>query len=125
MAREREGAEIETKTETSDLAAEDDEEDVHDDFQLLYMLSSHLPSLFLLLLFCWLADAATVFSSSLKTCQSQCEERNLVRKCALLISDKRVVQAYPLDVGETHWTGLAEFNYTSRIASVGEGGGKH
>ncbi|CAI2353342.1 unnamed protein product [Caenorhabditis sp. 36 PRJEB53466] len=74
------------------------------------MLSSHLP-LSLLLLFLSLSstsviNAATVFSSSLKTCQSQCEERNL---------------AYPLDPGETHWTSLAQYNYSSRILSCRHG----
>ncbi|PIC22584.1 hypothetical protein B9Z55_016584 [Caenorhabditis nigoni] len=68
-------------------------------------------SLFLFLLFSSFlfssfVHAATVFSSSLKTCQSQCEERNL---------------AYPLDSGEVHWTGLAEFNYTTRISSCKHG----
>ncbi|CAL2042808.1 unnamed protein product [Caenorhabditis brenneri] len=49
---------------------------------------------------------ATVFSSSLKTCQNQCEERNL---------------AYPLDSGEVHWTGLGDFNYSTRVSSCRHG----
>ncbi|CAB3397609.1 unnamed protein product [Caenorhabditis bovis] len=50
--------------------------------------------------------AATVFSSSLKNCQTQCEDRNL---------------AYPLGKNELFWDDIDKFNYTMRINSCRHG----
>ncbi|CAI5452473.1 unnamed protein product [Caenorhabditis angaria] len=50
--------------------------------------------------------SATVFSSSLKTCQSQCEERNL---------------AYPLPSGQLKWINIDKHNYTESVGSCRHG----